>query len=166
MTQKIIFLDVDGVLNNFVDSWPNQFGKGVQSTFVVDPRCVLAFYHLLAESDAKVVMSSTWAVHKDQMRYLHLVMPGLKEYLHQDWMTPRKFSSTRGQEIQMWLQEHPETTHWVVLEDSRDAWLAANSLNVIETNTVTGLTFEDAIRALKILDTRPAGDKWGVLNEG
>lgn len=164
--EKIIFLDIDGVLNNFVDSWPNQFGEGAQSTYVVDPRCILAFYHLLAEvPEAKVVMSSTWASYPRQMAYLHLVMPGLKERLHPDWITPRKLSSTRGQEIGMWLGDHPEVTHWVVLEDGRDAWLDLHKLNVIQTNTVTGLTTENAIKAVEILGHKTAGDVWEIWND-
>lgn len=163
---KVIFLDVDGVLNNFVDSWPNQFGTDQpQSTFVVDPRCLLPLYQLLAETAAGVVMSSTWAVHPDQMKYLHMLVPPLKARLHHDWKTPRKFSSTRGEEIGMWLTDHPETTHWVVLEDDHDAWLEKHHHNVVRTNTRTGLTFKDTHDALEILGDIPAGDTWGVFHE-
>lgn len=53
MTNKIIFLDVDGVLNSHA-----ALNGGVYCG--MDPKCVLALNYLLEKTEAKVVLSSAW----------------------------------------------------------------------------------------------------------
>ena len=46
---KVVFLDVDGVLNAMPSSWDKQFSKDdQQNTFVVDPILVDRLYYILA----------------------------------------------------------------------------------------------------------------------
>jgi HAD domain in Swiss Army Knife RNA repair proteins len=51
---KVIFLDIDGVLNCKRTSNPRKF------PYIVDKRLLLRFRRLLDQTSAKVVLSSTW----------------------------------------------------------------------------------------------------------
>ena len=155
---KVVFLDVDGVLNAMPSSWDKQFSKDdQQNTFVVDPILVDRLYYILASTGARVVMSSTWRNYPDQMAYLKFKIPGLEEALvpHTTyWKTVSKFSSTRGQEIGMWLNDNGGrflVTTWVVLDDDRDSWLEKNKDNWVNCNPNVGLTWADAEKAIEIL---------------
>jgi hypothetical protein len=53
---KVIFLDIDGVLNS--DSTPNPR----QFPYIVDDRLLARFKDLVRRTGAKVVLSSTWRV--------------------------------------------------------------------------------------------------------
>src|SRR5260370_6892656 len=53
---KIIFLDVDGVLNHSgTEGW-----KTTKDAFVLDDECLKQLSRILISTDAKIVLSSTW----------------------------------------------------------------------------------------------------------
>lgn len=120
---KIIFLDVDGpMLPTRAYFLRANRSNNPYERQQFDPCAVAMVNVLLKASGAKLVISSTWAVNhqlggKEKFSKV-MVANGLNPAdLHDDWMTPRKFSSSRGLEIRWWLAEHPETTHWAALDD-------------------------------------------------
>merc|ERR1711964_960514 len=68
--------------------------------------------------------------------------------------------NTRCDEILAWLHDHPEVTHWVVLDDLDLCW-DDDSVeppevmleHFVQTDGDTGMTAQDAERALQILET-------------
>jgi hypothetical protein len=118
---RVLFLDVDGVLNNSVtfrsidsidhDSWR---------------RCL----SLVERTDTQIVLSSTWRLcHHTHRCYRRLVDIGLFNYTHEDWRTPsthvdpfgeRHYYPSRGDEIAAWLARHPEVTSWAIVDDDSD----------------------------------------------
>ena len=55
MSDAVIFLDIDGVLNNFASI------ERYEDT--LDPDCVAVLNGIIAASQAEVVISSTWRLH-------------------------------------------------------------------------------------------------------
>jgi hypothetical protein len=53
---KIVFLDIDGVLNCKKTANPRKF------PYIVDPVLLVRFNELIARTDAKGVLSSTWRI--------------------------------------------------------------------------------------------------------
>lgn len=134
---KIIFLDIDGVLNNQKNcSDPPLCEQKNKIESYMDPSAITYVNRLIADHNAKIVMSTTWRMHdKDIQRPLSkatdnfdlrdfLVRSGLTNNFHEDWYTPipERFGEIingrpRGFEINDWLENHPEITNWVALDD-------------------------------------------------
>lgn len=73
---------------------------------------------LVGFSGAKIVVSSTWGLQGYETNCTVLGQNGIDPaLLHEDWITPRKMSSSRASEIKWWLGDHPEVTHYVAIDD-------------------------------------------------
>jgi hypothetical protein len=63
---------------------------------------------------ASIVISSAWCEH---------ALPAFAEngfnpaWLHEDTFTPKQPTSVRCDEVQGWLDRHPEVTHWAAFDD-------------------------------------------------
>jgi len=126
---KVVFLDIDGVLvtEHYLlqleqnrHSWRDKQGH---AHFC--PRCLANFEQLIKQTEAKVVLSSTW-------RFFLADTVGVPEFFKSrevkfkiyDVTPTLLFSSkkmseqpTRGEEIQSWLNVHPKVTHYCILDD-------------------------------------------------
>ncbi len=151
---KIIFLDIDGVLNNL-----NHFKKinmGKASYTSVDKNCVKYLNYILDE-DTQVVISSTWRLGDDSVYDIckkSLSDAGFIGNIHKDWRTKWLFKEDgiiplpRGNEILEWLSRHPEITNFVCLDDDDDF---TKECNLVKTCSNAGLTFIDALKAKAVL---------------
>lgn len=112
---KIIFLDIDGpMIPMRAFCLPDQ----TQPFSVFDPCAVAMLNKLLAISDAKIVISSTWGVLGRDQCVEVLQKNGINpKKLHKSWITPRKFSSSRCHEIKWWLDDHPNVVDYVAIDD-------------------------------------------------
>ena len=144
---NILFLDVDGVLVNRKSLMRH---SGIDAKG--DPDCVAALNRIIAETDARVVVSSCWRI--------GTTLPWLRETLR-SWgvrakvigKTPDfKFTTPRGHEIEAWLAEFSkgrEVGRIVILDD--DADMDGLSKFLVQTEFEPGLTDDDAGQAIKIL---------------
>lgn len=124
---KIIFLDIDGVLNSdvFYDDRYNRLKSG---QFVPEhPYCEFCkdnvdnLNYILAETGAEIVVSSTWRFHDDINKVLRDV--GVSKDII--GITPSCSSRVRGAEIYMYLSEHynDNIDDYVILDDDCDMLL-------------------------------------------
>lgn len=147
---KIIFLDVDGVLNDDTTNAVAPSGcVGVMDSKVKLLRTIIDL------TGAKVVLSSDWK----------LCEPGNRDYQYLEnklWYkggiriygkTPDIDWRRREQEILAWLGQHPAVTSWVVLDDIRfdDFSRLEFAGHLVITDYKVGLTDSDALKAIKIL---------------
>lgn len=150
---KVIFCDVDGVLNNAVTKARSPSGY----TGVSD-KLILKLKLIVDETGAIIVLSSDWRLAKDDpvhgkdYRYLvrKLLFVGkLKISDH----TKDIAWKDRGLEIKTYLDEHPKVSEFVVLDDLpfRDFWTNGLLGNLVLTDPKKGLTDADVNRAIKIL---------------
>ena len=122
---KVIFLDIDGVLNCRKTPNPRKF------PYVIDDELLARFTQLLQQTGASVVLSSTW-------RYDPAGIFSAKHYgvPFMD-ITPDMPDEPRCKEILEWLRDHPEVTRYVVIDDEDDE---LDKLPLFQPSSRTGLT--------------------------
>ena len=120
---KVIMLDIDGVLN--VYSYDrDEYGALFHSPFVENLR------DIIGKTGAKIVISSSWRVDgiiTMKNLWKDRELPG--EIID---ITPNKYDIVneglskfydlvcRGDEIQLWLNRHPEVTNYCIVDDDDD----------------------------------------------
>lgn len=103
---KVIFLDVDGVLNR---------GSFDQASGGLHDACLEELRLLVLHTSAKIVISSSW---KDAEQLLLPLKCKLYEYgMRAIDTTEYRSHKVREVEIQEWLDKHPDVTNYVVLDD-------------------------------------------------
>lgn len=162
-TIKVIFLDIDGVLNSQIFyTERNQEKREKNSPFGanIDERCVGYLNQLIADTGAKVVISSTWRI--DGLEYCksHLEAKGFKGEII--GITPhlRHLGGFRGNEIHQWISENAEMLcgsrvngdykEYVIFDDDSDM-LYWQRNNYIQVDAYCGLTPNQCYRAKFIL---------------
>lgn len=139
---KILFLDVDGVLNTYrtkerVGSW-----RGL------DPVLVSRLINWLVEnSEVKVVLSSTWRTTENLTEALRSA--GVS------WIgeTPL-VGLRRGQEIDLWLKHNPGVTHFAILDDISD--VTPHTGNLVRTSEEFGVQDRHLRKIESLLDLTKA----------
>jgi hypothetical protein len=161
---KVVFLDVDGVLNTerwLVEQY-NKTGKPHSchhSEF--DPLCMQNLKEFVEESDAYIVISSTWRLgnHETDEGWKAL-MDRLNDYGLRERVvgsTPdlsRKYDSfcCRGYEIQEWLDRNEDKNieNFVIIDDDSDMFHLIGKL--AKCSFKYGFTEEVRRRALQIIN--------------
>lgn len=156
---KIIFLDVDGVLNS-QDQIVAQEGKR-SFLFGTFDFHVEKLARIVKETDAKIVMSSTWRsfFDKDEEKgshfYIHITERFRKFGIELSDRTPfYGFDGKRGLEIKDWLSRHPEVEKFVILDDEAFDIRDYYKKEFVKTNFMSGLLDEHVEKAIKILNKR------------
>lgn len=119
---KVIFLDIDGVLNHqkhyewlMTTNEPTPMQRTYPYT-EFNPKSCQLLNEIIKETDAKIVVSSSWRL-DGEVRL---------NYLFKFFGLPRVYSTTpclntaRGIEIGAWLAAHPEVTNYVIFDDDED----------------------------------------------
>lgn len=156
---KLIFLDIDGVCNNnqfFLDF--NKSGKKFHPDDMIDPVNVLQLNKIIAQTQAKIVVSSSWRVCQSVERLQNLLSRHgvLGEVIDK---TPDFCiqSKTRGEEIQSWLDEYNQNPEgediesFVIIDDESDIH---QKENFVQTSMDTGLIELHVQLAIQILNGR------------
>lgn len=145
----VIFLDVDGVLNNCAtkDRIPDCGLIGL------DEDKLQIFKNLVRRLDAYIVLSSTWRLHPKCENYLWKRLGaeieervvGKTKHGRYDSLTGLYQSASRGEEIQDYLDSHPEIQRFIILDDANI--VGPKSKRHIQTSWSEGLTPELAAKA-------------------
>jgi hypothetical protein len=127
---RVIFTDIDGVLNSRITPNPRHF------PYVADPKLVRRFKSLVDRTGAHVVLASTW-------RYdpVGIFSATYWEIPFAD-VTPDLPQNPRRDEILAWLSKHPDVDRYAVIDDEDDE---LDSLPLFQPSWHVGLT--DAIAA-------------------
>lgn len=131
---KIIFLDIDGVLNNY-----DILAKADAQPDTIDPVMVSRVNKIVEATGAKIVLSSTWRIMfgLEQTVNAYLIPAGLKgevidatPHLHR---TAWGATITRGKEIALWLAMNPGVERFVILDDLDEDEMGNLSSHLIKT---------------------------------
>ena len=113
---KVIFLDIDGVLN-VIPQGHDKWGAIFHSHFVDNLK------RIIDVTGAKIVISSTWRMSglpgMIEM-WLDRNLPGEVIGITPNFMWKTGSTLQRGKEIDAYLEEHPEITNYVILDDDSD----------------------------------------------
>jgi hypothetical protein len=176
---RVIFLDIDGVLNSEthlrrLDEQHRQLGhedptrpehettcECYRLECQIDRAAVARLNRLVAETGAKIVVSSSWRKLLDPPE-LHRVLANhglIAEILGEtpdgckDPETIATFGYVtrivRGYEIDLWLRQHPEVERFVILDDSSDMEMHMHRL--VQTDCEEGLLDEHVDLAIHMM---------------
>lgn len=181
---KVIFLDFDGVLNssasfimetgkkkrriaeyykgNRIFGLSNAAAKDYHVNQTFSEVCASNFQYILRKCPkVKVVISSTWRLSFE----MDWIKAKLEEYGIDSTRvidkTPRAPATRifetvpRGEDISLWLADHPEVTDYVILDDNSD--MTVHMDKFIKTTWLDGLTLSIAMSVIARLDGDATG---------
>lgn len=156
---KVLFLDIDGVVNDSNTWLPYVIGsKGVAIEDVpfqdwcsqFQPELVAKVNQIVDQTGAQVVLSSSW-------RKYH-TLERINQYLVSAGATFQVIDHTnlylkRFAAIKRWLNDHPEVKTYVILDDESQSWEDPYPrLIQAETYPQVGLTDSEVKFAIKVLN--------------
>ena len=174
---KVLFLDIDGVLNsqnwfgymqyciknnmhnkllNFVDTNDEHTKYKLR---MLDDRAIANLNRIVEETGCKVVLSSSWRSSRESDNIFTQYVLKLKGFNYELYdITPRiwakEFGTQRGEEIQLWMNKESEKNEiesFVILDDDLDM-LPEQMNNFIHVDGQVGLTDKDVFKAIEILN--------------
>lgn len=120
---RVIFLDIDGVLNPYPNQRKNmEAGTGDASVLVFDSNCMNVLKKIIKKTEAKIILSSTWRCEDWNGGFASKenVQRQLKACGMEIWdSTPVLPVYDRGKEILCYLREHPEVENYLIFDDDR-----------------------------------------------
>lgn len=152
---KILFLDIDGVLNSHIYDRNRDWTKQTD----IDESRLPLLKEIVEATNAKIVLSSTWRVHWEKEeagcdedgRYINRIFAqyGLTVY---DKTPDLGRGAARREEIGAWLSSAAEVERFVVLDDYRYDWGDLSERVVItDPNRQHGLEREHVEKAIALL---------------
>jgi hypothetical protein len=130
---KVLFLDIDGVCNS-----RSTLQRSQRSGSILGMDGYLSFLvgKIQLDTDCKIVLSSSWRHSPDGLAEV-------KAHFDLYGITPSSGSGVRGNEIQAWLNEHPEVTRYAIVDDDADM-LSSQLPNFFKTTFEFGITTDIA----------------------
>ena len=170
--KKVIFLDVDGVLNST---------KTLYEDSSLEDNLILNLKELVNKTDAKIILSSSWRLSTeavstlmDKLDKFGLVISGMTcDGVDLDWLEKYEFDVTkkyldtkfdydenkqikithdRGAEIFKWLHDHDDCVYVILDDEIEDIKPYFNESAIVKTSYKIGLTKEDVKKAIQILN--------------
>lgn len=159
MKRKIIFLDIDGVLNS------NDIKEELNKEYSIDADKVKMLASIVEKTNAEIVLHSAWRFWFDE-KFNPIEKGGeilsqalLTNNLRISGVTPdlsteeirktKKFGKVKANEIKSWLIKNPDVDNWIVIDD-----LNLNDEDIrrrqIRPDSKIGLTEDDIGAACKL----------------
>lgn len=172
---KVIFLDIDGVLNSGDFMWishslrriqqtkagipfkyPNKSSQPTRDEFgnLFDPRCVLCLKTIIEATDAKIVISSTWrkaGLTQMQKLWEYRNLPGEVIGITPSEMDGFIGDGCRLSEINEYLHHHPEITQWAIIDDDPICEDSKSIKEYVETTNQFGLDYFAVKKVISLL---------------
>ena len=140
---KVIFLDIDGVLNCKKTPNPREL------PYIVDRRLLRIFLRMVTRARAKVVLISDWRHDPAGLfsaRYWGIRYVDIVPYL------PKR---SRGEQIFLWLRKHPNVKRYVVIDDDDDQ---LDNLPLFQPSASEGISAKIANGVVKYLQGKTDKD--------
>lgn len=148
---KVLFLDLDGVVNSertnaAFDGYPHDFSPVDLARF--DPVALALVRKLCAKTDCVIVLSSTWRLTftiEEVAHYLDLPIMAATPDLGD--------TNSRSDEIALWLKRHPQITTYAIVDDlALDFDDPEHQARFVKTNEEFGLSLPNYRALLRILN--------------
>ena len=170
--KKVVFLDVDGVLNS---------NRTLHEDISLEDDLISNLKELVDKTGAKIILSSSWrlsteavATLMDKLDKFGLVISGMTcDSVDLDWLEKYEFDVTkkyldtkfdydenrqikithdRGAEIFKWLHDHDDCAYVILDDEIEDIKPYFSESVIVKTSYKTGLTKEDVKKAIQILN--------------
>ncbi len=137
---KVLFLDIDGVVNK-----RDNYNPAIKNNlYPIDSYCAFLVGRIQLSTGCSVVLSSSWRHHPEGVENVSKRVVELLD------VTPYS-AKLRGDEVQMWLDKHPEVDKYAILDDDMDFYVY-QAPNYFKTRFEDGLTDEIAEEVIKHLN--------------
>lgn len=151
-TLKVVFLDIDGVLN----SRQYDLSRGDNEGNIDISRLSL-IKQLVSCTGAQIVLTSTWRIHWDpNVEKTDSIGEEMEEIFLRNGIslydkTP-EINDDRAKEIKSWLEIHPDVVNFVIIDDMKFGW-GEFEANVVKTDyrIGRGLEMQHVKTAIKLL---------------
>ena len=159
---KILFLDIDGVLN---PRWWERKKPADRFGCAFAPKTISCLAKIVKETKAEIVISSSW---KDmglvelQNMWRDRNLPGKIVDITPDYMSDElllkedsadmDYLYERGSEIQGWLLLHGDDVSRYVIIDDMDDILPEQKSHFVQTDPEVGITDEDVDKTVRLLN--------------
>ena len=161
---KVVFLDIDGVLNS--NLWNESHQREISDGTLIDMEKIRLLSKLIQSTNSKIILHSGWKYWFDSdLNPLRREAENLRSLLEKERLiiastTPdhateeirrsKKFSLIKADEILAWLSVHKDVEKWVVIDDL-DLHNTEIELHQVRTDQNVGLTLEDVRKAEEML---------------
>ena len=162
---KVIFLDIDGVLNT--NRWYTQMDRNTikdEYGYTFDPKSVANLRRIVEETGADIVISSSWkCMGLSQMEdmWSDRNLPGKIIGITPNSVSDELLLSVdidsidlfhiRGEEIKEWLTKYGKRVSNYAIIDDMDNMLPEQQSHFVQTDPEVGITEEDADKIITIL---------------
>ncbi len=146
--QKIVFLDVDGVLNN--ETWAIEMydqGTRVYRDNILFEPSLEQLRRIIKTTGALIVVSSSWR--QNPTAYDHL-KEWLKKYDMEVYDKTPYVGGDRGDDITAWFHRNPGEWNYAILDDEND--MGEHKEHLVQTSFDTGLTEKEADCCIEMLN--------------
>lgn len=158
---KIIFLDVDGVLNSET-FWEEKAKDNPDSdwdSFSLDPKAINVLNAIIEKTNAKVVISSSWRIGYYEFLITLLKDLGFKGEVIDKTSSNSCYSCLRGNLILDWIKENEDIINvpyyqyknYLIIDDSTDM-LYWQKDNFLITDPMVGLQEDQIDKAVNTLN--------------
>ena len=151
---KVIFLDFDGVITTYNSKWKIAMNK------------IKIINDICDKTNAKIVVTSSWRIgHRGDVlafngyltqyiikhNYLDNVQDTFDKFIGNIVGMTESIGGWRGDEIKLYMNEHPDVENYVILDDDSDM-CDYQLFNFDQTDTYEGITERDAKLCVDILN--------------
>jgi len=148
---KILFLDVDGVINS-----EETFRVNGHARFPIDAYMAFLVGKIQLDTDCKVVLSSSWRHHSESVEYIHNRIVNIYDTTGSEPLDLDRPSGVencqRGREIKAWMESQKyKIDKYAILDDDSDM-LPEQLPNFFQTSWKIGLTDEITEKIIKHLN--------------
>lgn len=151
---KVLFLDVDGVVNKR-ENFDPALNPG---PFPIDAYCAFLVGRIQLQTGCDVVLSSSWRHSPEGVKNVsERVVELLDTTPDVKWDGVKRFArghewphELRGDEVNAWLEKHPEVEKYAILDDSSDFY---DDQPLFRTSWKVGLTDEIAEAVINHLNS-------------
>jgi len=152
---RVLFCDIDGVVNSMrscmaFGSYPWDVDE--ENLKLFDHVALGLIRQLCKDGDIKIVLTSTWRIGDK-------VYPKMAKALDLPIIDRTSYSLSgggeygrRGDEIAQYLEDHPEITQYVILDDEVYDMNPEQRKHIVKTDGNNGLSFEKYIKLRKMFD--------------
>lgn len=150
---KVIFLDVDGVLNNL--DWAKRMmdeeGVRVFRENILEERALRLLKRLVDSTGARIVVSSSWRMIPNAYKDL---VSQLEYFGMQVFDRTPHVGGERGNDITAWFKRHPGKYSYAILDDDSD--MGVHMDHLVQTNFYhRGLAGSHVDRCIELLEREP-----------
>lgn len=153
MKDRIIFLDIDGVLNT--KSFRESPDIDYYNDFISDHNMHF-LKHIVMATDAKIVLSSTWRTYYSRGKmqfdksgeYINRIF---EKYGLEIFDKTPEMNNNRDAEITAYLEDNGQVKSYVIIDDFNFKWSDCNREHLVKTDDENGLNEEKVKEAIQIL---------------